>query len=66
MSRRILELEIDFPAIGLDPKAYGFLTFQVLCLHKKYCLRKRGVFALNLGMRGSKNYFWTAVAKVAI
>jgi hypothetical protein len=43
----ILASPIDFPAIGLDPKTYGFLTFQVLCLQliNKMCwLRKRGLF----------------------
>jgi hypothetical protein len=66
MSRCCLALQIDFPAIGLDSKAYGFLTFQVLVLNlKKYGLRKWAVFAVKLGMRSSKNYFWTAVAKVA-
>jgi len=30
MSRCCLALQIDFPVIGLDSKAYGFLTFQVL------------------------------------
>jgi len=66
VSRYFFALSIDFPAIGLDPKAYKFLTFQVLVLTlKKCCLQKRAVFAVKLGMRSSKNYFWTAVAKVA-
>ena len=67
MNRHFFTLSIDFTAFGLDPKAYGFLTFQVLVLtFKKYGLRKRAVFAVKLGMRSSKNYFWTAVAKVAV
>jgi hypothetical protein len=66
MSRCCLALQIDFPAIGLDSMAYGFFDFQVLVLTlNKYYLRKRAVFAVKLGMRSSKNYFWTAVAKFA-